>query len=365
MAKNTLPALKYDTELVSGSIQNAIKAAGGEKVATGDGAVYMVPVDALRILEGFNIRIVNEEYEAQVEGFEKSIKSEGFLKNRPLTGFAAKVGDDNVIYLTDGHRRYEAVQRINAGEGEKIERVPVLMEPATMTLEDHLVGLATSNSGNPLTMFEKALLAKRLDNMGVARERIAARLVFTERHLNNMLKLAGAPSKIRNAIIDGKVSATDALKLMRTKGDKAGEALDEGLADAAKKGKTKATGKNLGGGESTGGGDDEPDGASVTTKGDKVFTTIRTSFKKGQTIPVDNMLAYARFNSGEWFNWVDSATKADAFIEQDISFKVTIVTKADEVPDDDKPETDVTKAQATALADQSLEKVGEGEDDEL
>lgn len=359
MAKIVVPPVKYDTELHGSSVANVLKALGGEKITSGEGSVYRIPADKLSVLPDFNIRVRSGEYEEQVDDLVASIRSEGFLRTRPLTGFAAKDAEGtDVIYITDGHRRLEAVNRLTA-EGVEIGPLPVIMAPANMTLEDHLVGLATSNSGNPLTMFEKALLAKRLENMGIDKPRIALRLNMTDRHLINMLKLSGAPTKIRNAIVDGKISATEALKQMKAKGADAGDAVERGIKTAEAKGKKKATARAMGDGESTTGEDEDTDKASVVTKNGKIHETIKVTFKQGQIVPADNMLAFARFKSGDWYNWVDKKSKKEAFIEYQISFTVSMVTKAEDVQTEEgEPE----KAN-DALADETFENANGTETD--
>lgn len=364
MAKNIIPSLTFDTELTAGGISAAVKTAGGEKITSNEGGLFRVPASQLHVLPGFNVRVHGADYDEQVEELMRSIRSEGFMKTKPLTVFVAKEDAGDVIYVTDGHRRLEAVNNLLA-EGVEVGALPVIMSPSTMTLEDHLVSLATSNQGAPLTMFEKALLAKRLDNMGIEHPRIASRLGFTDRHLHNMLVLSSAPSKIRNAIVDGKISATEALKQMKLKGKGASDAVEKGISDAAKVGKKKATARTIDAGAVT---DTKP----PREAGQFVVVEVEAKFEAGAVTPADNILAFARFANGDWYSWVDKKTKKEAFIEYDISFRVQIVTKAPvvvEEPADDNPVVveggeGGEPADAEALADETFETVANGAEPE-
>lgn len=358
MSKNVIPTLKYDHELPAGPINTTIKAAGGEKVTTNDGGLFRVPVSQLHVLEGFNVRVRGERYDEEVEEIKRSIKSEGFLRTRPLTVFAVKEEDGDKLYVTDGHRRREAVIQLT-DEGMEIGSLPVIMAPSNMTLEDHLVSLATSNSGAPLTMFEKALLAKRLDNMGVEHPRIAERLGFTERHLHNMLVLSGAPAKIRNAIIDGKISSTQALKEMKVKGAGASDAVEKAIKAAGEKGKKKATARDIKA--------DEKPGTTRTltaSRDEKVIDTVTVDFKKGDIVKADDLLFWARFRNSDWYNWVDK-TKKSAFIEQNIGFVLRIVTDAPVVEEPpvvtaEEPEDDTFNVPTNGPAEGELPAGAEG-----
>lgn len=333
MAKNIVPTDTYKTETLSGVIATAIRAAKGEKVTANEGAVFRVPAENLNILPNFNVRVRNPTYDREVEDIKTSIRVEGFMKTRPLTVFAAKEDGGDKLYILDGHRRHEAVMAL-LSEGIEIGALPVIMAPSSMTLEDHLVSLATSNAGAPLTFFEKSLLAKRLENMGIEKPRISERLNVTDRHLHNMLVLSGAPTAIRNLIIDNKIEATEALKQMKKKGLLATDAIQKGVARAEAKGKRKATAKDIdvdetpqNGAGANGAGAPEaapaPAPAFAVDDG-KIRNIVEVEFKKGTTVPKDEMLPFGHFANGDWFNWVDKHKK-HAFIEHSIAFTVSYV----------------------------------------
>lgn len=252
--KPHVPAAKFAADIKGGTTVKAMTAAEA-KAAKGE--PFMVPLDNIRVYDDFNVRVTgtpaSEEAMAELV---QSIVANGFYNHKPLAVFVAQDGDSNVLYIKDGHRRFEAVQRANAQiteanavEGAEqrplIESLPVIASPAG-SLEDMMIEMAQSNTGAPLTMFEKGLLAKRLLDADMTKDDIAARLSMTERHLNNVLLLASAPAKVRDLIVTDKITPTTGLKLMRDPKTAAAKATEMVKASEAK-GKTKAQPKDSSG----------------------------------------------------------------------------------------------------------------------
>ncbi len=252
--KPHVPAAKFAADIKGGTTVKAMTAAEA-KAAKGE--PFMVPLDNIRVYDDFNVRVTgtpaSEEAMAELV---QSIVANGFYNHKPLAVFVAADGDSNVLYIKDGHRRFEAVQRANAQieaanavEGAEqrdlIAALPVIASPAG-SLEDMMIEMAQSNTGAPLTMFEKGLLAKRLLDADMTKDDIAARLSMTERHLNNVLLLASAPAKLRDLIVTDKVTPTTGLKLMRDPKTAAQKATEMVKASEAK-GKTKAQPKDSSG----------------------------------------------------------------------------------------------------------------------
>jgi ParB-like chromosome segregation protein Spo0J len=251
--KTTIPAAKFSADIHAGNVVKAMTAAEAKGAK---GEPFMAPLDAIRLYEGFNVRVTGTPAsEAAMDELVQSIVANGFYNHKPIAVFVATDADANVLYVKDGHRRYEAVQRANkvieaanAVEGATqrplITALPVVASPAG-SIEDMLIEMAQSNTGAPLTMFEKGLLAQRLIDNDMTKDDIAARLSMTERHLNNVLLLAKAPMKLRSLIVSDKVTPTTALKLMRDPATAAQKAADMVKASEAK-GKTRAQPKDSG-----------------------------------------------------------------------------------------------------------------------
>lgn len=250
--KMTLPKVNLDLTLTAGRMK-AISS-----VATGKSTEYVVPVDQLRILPGFNVRVrETEDYRGHVESLKQSIRENGFYQNKALAGFVGKEGEEDVIYVTDGHTRLEAVQELNKealGPDEEIAGLPVVLKPADATLADLTIALVQDNSGRPLTPFEMGIVVQRLQGMkdgegqpAYSKSDIAKRLSVTERYIDDLNVLVDAPAKVRDAVLRGNVSSTLAIQELRKNPKKAEQRIVDAVAKAASQGKAKATAKDVGG----------------------------------------------------------------------------------------------------------------------
>jgi len=221
--------------LTAGPVKAAMKEAGASS-----SDLWQVPIGQVRVLEGFNVRVHNADYAIHICEIGESILANGYMKDKPLSGFVAREGDENVIYVTDGHSRLEAIGYANE-RGAKIETVPVVTKPAGTGIEDLTIGLVTSNSGRPLTPIEKAAVCKRLVGYGMEEAVIAKRLGFTVGYVGDLLKLIAAPKKIRAMVESGQVSASNATDAIKKHGNKAADVLGEKLDAAKAVGKAKIT----------------------------------------------------------------------------------------------------------------------------
>jgi len=243
MARLEIPSSDFVPELVRGAVKVAMKNAGAKSAD-----LWNVPPDKLRVIPGFNGRIRTPAYEAHVETVTQSIIENGYYPDKPLAGYVAKEDDEDVIYVTEGHTRFEAVR--NAAErGHVVEFVPVVIKPNGTSMEDLTIALVTSNDGRPFTPYEKALMVKRLIGMGLDVPTIAKRLTMTEKYVNDLLTLAGAPKAVRDLVVAEKVAPTLAIAELTKHGGKAAERLKAAVEKAAASGKKKATAKHVEGGK--------------------------------------------------------------------------------------------------------------------
>lgn len=240
MPKLEIPSAEFNTELVRGNLKAAMAAAG----AANPHALWTVPVSQIRVIPGFNVRISTPEYEAHVEWLTNSIIENGYDQDKPLAGFVAREDDSDVIYLTDGHTRFKAVERA-IERGHPIEALPIVVKPKGTSMEDLNVALVTANSGRALTPIETAVVVKRLVGYGLDEATIAKRLGFTLKYVSDLLTLVAAPKPIRDMIVSGKVSSTLALQTLNKHGAEATAVLKEAVKNAEASGKTKATGKHV------------------------------------------------------------------------------------------------------------------------
>lgn len=207
--------------------------------------MYQIEPARLRIMEGFNVRVRDEAYTARVRWLADSIKANGFYRDKPLAGYVAIVDGEEVVYVTDGHRRHEAAL-LAISEGAPIPHVPIVIAPKGTSLEDLTVAMANGNESEPLRPYEYAILCKRLVSMGMDAKTIAQRLGFASaQYVDGLLSLAGAPQAVRKMVEEGTVAATVAIEAMAKHGDKAAEVLGAAKATAQAAGKTKVTRKHM------------------------------------------------------------------------------------------------------------------------
>lgn len=339
MAKQELPAVDFAKELVQGNVATAAKAAHAEA-----GKTYMIPPANIRRLDGFNVRVKTQDYLDHKNAIAASIRANGFYPNKPLGGYVAKEGTENVFYLTDGYTRLDAVDTLNDPEfgdgGDKIETVPFTVKPQGQTLEDLTVALVQDNEGRPLSVYERAVVVARLKSYNMDNAVIASRLGMTDRYVSDLLLLAGAPSKVRLAVIGLKISATEAVKQLRKEGAKAGDKIEAATKAATAAGKKKATGKDV---KKAAGEPTRKEAKVAKAKGNpgptgplapagKIVDTQSYVFNAGQILEADAIKPVARVADAVWWNYVDD-TKANVFIEEDIEISVTVVRNAAEIAD--------------------------------
>jgi ParB family transcriptional regulator, chromosome partitioning protein len=228
----------FDTE-IAGNVKAAMTAAGARS-----GDLWMIDPRNLKVAEGFNVRDHDEAYEARVAWLTNEIQQKGFMRTAPLAGYAVRVGDENVVYITAGHRRLEATLRAIAS-GTPIERIPVITHPSGTKPADLVAMLHTENNSDPLKPNEIAKLCERLQAYGLDNDEIAKRLGFTPQYIKQLFDLAATPDPVRKMVAEGKVSASLAVKTVKAQGKKAQEVLETALADATADGKTKVTAKRI------------------------------------------------------------------------------------------------------------------------
>jgi ParB family chromosome partitioning protein len=231
--------VEFDGKLVPGGAKSFMKDTGSSSRD-----LWQVDVGLVKVLPNFNVRIKDDKYVDHIRRLADSMKEEGFYQDKPLAGYVAKEGQEQVIYITDGHCRLEAV-RLAIKEGAEIVKVPVVVASAGSSMEDLTVALVRANDGKPLTPLEIAIVCRRLTKFNWEVKEIARRLGFSQNYVEGLLLLIGAPQEVRAMVESGEVSASTAIGILRSDGDKAYEKLQEGLEKAKAKGKDKVTKKHM------------------------------------------------------------------------------------------------------------------------
>lgn len=202
--------------------------------------LFNLPVDALEVDPAFNVREDSEALREHIRGLAADMMANGFLRSKPLT---VRLSGDRAI-VVDGHCRLAAV-RLAISDGAEIRTLPCLPEAKGTSEAERSVMLIKSNAGLPLTALEQSVVIKRLLSFGWSEGQIALKLGRSRQHVNNLLELASAPEAVRTMIVDGVVSATEAIKVCRTEGDAAPRILSDAAKRAAASGKRKVTASTL------------------------------------------------------------------------------------------------------------------------
>lgn len=226
---------EFNTTLVPTSIKGAMKSIGA-----GSRDLWRIEPSKLRVIEGLNPRVMNEQYKAHIRALADSMKSEGYYQDQPLAGYTAKVGDEQVVFIYSGHSRLLAVALANE-EGAEITHVPVTVSMDGLSMEDITVALIRGNGGKNLTYYESAVVCKRLVKYGFKLEDIATRTGISLPLVKNRLSLMAAPLKLRELVANEVISATLAIEMIAEHGDKALEKIESAQATASKEGKVRVT----------------------------------------------------------------------------------------------------------------------------
>jgi len=226
-------------ELTAGNVKAAMRSA--EAVSSD---LWKVPLDQIKVIDGFNVRANGAEHRAHVGEIADSIVANGFYQNKPLAGYVAVEGGAQIIYITDGHCRLEAANEA-VQRGAEIKALPVVVSPKGTSIEDLTVGLVTNNSGKALSQYEIGIVCKRLIGFGWEEKEIARRLSMSAQRVGDLLNLVAAPASVRKLVADGTVSASQAIATLKEHGDKAAEKLTAGAEKARSAGKKKATRKHI------------------------------------------------------------------------------------------------------------------------
>lgn len=239
-----LSLLEADVSIVltPGSIKGAMKLVNGGESMAPSRDLWQLDPHKLEVIAGLNPRVMTEGYKAHIRTLADSMISEGFFQHAPLAGYVAKRGDDQVIYIYEGGTRLLAA-KLAISEGAEFKRVPVSVSQDGMAMEDILVAMVRGNNGRPLSMYESALICKRLTKFGWSTKEIADRLGFSTNHTDNLLTLMAAPHQIRELVATEIISATIAIEMLAEHGEQALDKIMQAKEAANDAGKTRITKK--------------------------------------------------------------------------------------------------------------------------
>ncbi len=230
--------IDFNTELTPCSQ----KAAVSSNALVKNDHTFMCSLDDVVELEDFNVRIKDAGYHAHVRWLADQIKRHGYLRSKPLEGYAAMVGNKPVIMLTDGYCRRAACY-LAISEGADITEVPLSLRDKSDTMEDMVAGIALNNGGKKLSPLELGILCKRMIGFGRSPAAIAERIGVSGEYVSQLLTVVGSPSAIREMIQNGQATLATVLSAIRTHGDQASAVLEKAMDTAKAAGKEKLTKK--------------------------------------------------------------------------------------------------------------------------
>ena len=240
---------KSPVDFVLALVPGSVDAAAADASAGRPRGTYDWPVDRIAIIPGYNIRPIDKDH---VRFLADSMKANGYKKDEPMSGFVAKDEDGgNTLYLIKGHHRLDAIALANSelGDDAQIKTAPVVVKPKATSMRDLNKDLYLSNSGMKLSVVDTANLCKRLLDDGMTEQEIADDFGFKtgKKYVTHLLSVLTAPKEVREMISEGKVSATTAIKALKTGDTKeVVKKMRSEVKSAEKSGKkAKVTAKNL------------------------------------------------------------------------------------------------------------------------
>lgn len=223
--------------------QTQIGQKGGVKaLAEGKKDQFRVNPFALHVKDDFNARDFDlPENKAHVEELAQSIAVNGVRK-------AIEVYlDGSRLVVTDGECRLRATIHAIEVLGAEIKTVPVVMGERGENEADRVAQQIICNSGKRFNALEQGKVFKRLVGFGWSDEDIARKTGTPIQTVSRWLELQSAPEAILAFVRDGRVSATEAWRVLKSAAseDEAVETLTSAVEDAESTGRKKATARNV------------------------------------------------------------------------------------------------------------------------
>lgn len=195
---------------------------------------YLVPVERLYLEPGHNIREADQEH---VKYF-----ADCWAAGSPIPALVVTPMADGRIKIEDGQHRYlGALMAIS--NGTPIARIEC--KDFTGDEADRVAFMISSSQGKPLDCFERAKAYVRLKGFGWTNEEIAKKVGRSISDIQMHLSLSDLPPEMKDRISQGQISYANAIQVNREHGSDAVKLVDEAIAEASEKGKSKITAKAI------------------------------------------------------------------------------------------------------------------------
>jgi hypothetical protein len=209
-----------------------------ENTAAKRGDSIRVHIKAIKVVDGFNVRIDDDELREHVAGIAGALTA-----NLPIPPIEVWVNPETGdIELVDGHCRFHAYQQYAEVTPEFDGYISAVKFDGTPG--QRRMRIASSNKQLKLKPVELGRLyidARDID--GLSRQEIAAEAGMSLAHVDQMILLASGSEEIHQAVERKEISATEATKLIRDHGHDAPAELERRKEAAKGIGKDKVTAK--------------------------------------------------------------------------------------------------------------------------
>ncbi len=190
-------------------------------VTTGD--LFRIDPSVIEIEEGFNVRIERPELAEHIKHLVASIRIHGVIE--PLTVRL----EEGRVFLVNGHNRLRAVKELISEGMDFSAGVPCISDSRTLTPEARKLRILLRNDGLPHSPLEKAMIFRDILATGMTVEEIAREVGYTTKQVHNLVTLAEAPEAVKEAVQEGAISATEAIKTVKKHGEQAPEVIQQAV----------------------------------------------------------------------------------------------------------------------------------------
>lgn len=160
---------------------------------------------------GGNIRTDYGEKDGSLQELVDSIRENGIKE--PIKGFRDPEDPERWIAV-NGHTRLKACEILNK-EGKVIRAKIITIDSRSVSDEDLIFDMISSNAGRPLKPMEMAEAVRRLLNYGLEIGEIAKRFGKELVFVKNLELLSKAPKKFREMVSDGSIAYTLVLQTFK------------------------------------------------------------------------------------------------------------------------------------------------------
>lgn len=240
---------------ILGSIKGGMRAINDGVKEAPSRDLWQVDPRKLRVIPGLTPRVRTAAFMQHVRETTQSILDNGFLQHKPLAGIVVEEKGELVTYIYEGEIRLECTL-LAITRGADIEKVPVSVvqeiplndgsgKKRPITFADMLVQKWKGEKTRQYTVFEQALMVKRLEDQKLTRTQIADRLEVSQQQIGNLVKLMAADGEIRYLVATETITGSFAIDTLIKHGDDALRVIRAAMQRALANGSTTVSAKHM------------------------------------------------------------------------------------------------------------------------